>query len=71
MHPTINTWWAQIHQEEIRQEAAKHRTRPCGPGLRERLSLRLGTLLIAAGQRIRAPYEPVLDRRPEAYGPRC
>ena len=75
MYPIMNTWLAEIHQEEMLQNAAKYRertaTRAGRPGIRARLSVRLGTLLIAAGQRIRAPYEPLLDQRPEIYGQGC
>jgi hypothetical protein len=75
MHPLINTQLAKIRQEELLQYAAETRigttARTEESGLQERLSLRIGNLLITAGRRLRAPYEPLLDQQPKVYGPGC
>jgi hypothetical protein len=75
IHPVLMARMAEIQMETVRQEMAKSRPPvsgpDCTPRLRERLSVRAGAALIAAGRRLQAPYEPALSQQAEAYRPGC
>ena len=74
-YPVLIARMAEIQRETVRQGMAGSRpvkNRPdCAPGFQERLALRVGAALIAAGQRLQAPYEPASGQEPEAYRSGC
>ena len=71
MQPEIVADLVEIRQDQVRRLMAGSRkgstVRRGGPGLRERLLVRAGAALIAAGRRLQAPYEPALGNHSEAY----
>jgi hypothetical protein len=75
MHPQMVTRLAEMHQAELRQDEAAERigdtARAGRAGLQERLSVGVGAALIAAGQRLQAPYEPAFNHQSEASRSGC
>ena len=75
MHPQMIASLVEMRQEDLSQDRAKNRTqyarRVGKPGLQERFAMRAGAVLIAAGRRLQAPYEPSLSQQSEAYRSGC
>ena len=63
------------HQRNQLEEAKKIKMlkaiRATSPSLRERLFVRAGDLLIAAGLKLRGQYEPAMRPTPKAYQSGC
>jgi hypothetical protein len=74
-HPVPMIWMAEIQRETVQQGMAHSRAfngdSSGMPGLRERLAVGMGAILIAAGRRLQAPYKPALGREAEAYRSGC
>ncbi len=75
MHPLIIASLVEMRQENVRHDRAENQIqyirRGARPGPRERLAMRAGAMLIAAGRRLQAPYEPALSQQSEAYRSGC
>jgi hypothetical protein len=73
VHPLIVADLVEFHQDQVRQDMAGSRGTTAGGagrlGFRERLFVRAGAALIAAGRRLQAPYEPALANQAKACRP--
>ena len=62
VNPTMTRMKVSAQQNHVRREARKGRMPEQGrrvrPRLQERLFVRAGDILISAGQRLQAPYQP-------------
>lgn len=75
MNPLIIDRLVRMRMEDLRQDRARNHIQDTWrvekPGLWERFAVRAGALLIAAGRRLQAPYEPALGPQSEAYRSGC
>jgi hypothetical protein len=75
MFNPLTPWVAELHQDELLEEAEKNSvlgtTGTASPRLRARLVRRAGDFMVSTGTRLQERYEPTMGPAPKAYRSDC